>query len=437
MLKASLEFGLALFEGGEFIEHGLDVSAVGDGFHDSGDAGFDGAQFYGEAAALLRDDGILARLAGGVFDLDLADVFRIAEVVDQLLQDGVFNGFAGDEAGITAALEFGVCAGVIVVGEVLFAAGDGLAIHECAAAGTAHEAGEDVAGTGAAGMIFSAGDASFEAASLVEALDGLESLFGDHRLTIIFDDLIAVVKLPQVDAIFEKVAQAAVGGVEAAGRGADLVVGSTLGAHLPGEPGTVPGFGIRNPARNGMGFAAAVGADGDDLTLEAAGRGAGHAAVFADEVAEAASDVGGEVLEEAGVHPVDRGLEKAAVEAVWNLVFHAEDGVPAPAEICLVELRVVNVAGEAGKLPDDDALFLAIGSAEVAHHLLESFAGDGGGTRAGFIFENLGEDVALLDAPGADLFFLLLDGEFLVIASGVAEVGGVAGRVSHFNFSTY
>lgn len=293
---------------------------------------------------------------------------------------------------------------------------DRFAIHQGAALGTTYHARQDVVGCDPAGVIHVLG-AFFQAAGIIQVLHGLEGFFGDHWFDVVGDDLIAIVKFAAVDPVLKEVFDAAVGGVQIPGGNADVRVGCAFFPHLPGKAGTVPGFGIGYPFVDNVGFAIPVRADVDRFTFEAAGRGAGDAAIFADQVAQAAFDIGGEVIQEALVHPVDGGLKETAVEAIWYLVLDAEDLIAAAAEVGFVELGVVDVAGEAGELPDDDALLLGCAGAEVVHHGLESLAGDGGGARAGFVLEDGGEGETFGLAPGANFFFLLLDGEFLFFSA--------------------
>lgn len=103
------------------------------------------------------------------------------------------------------------------------------------------------------------------------------------------------------------------------------------------------------------------------------------------------------------------------------------DCVAAAAEVGAIVLGVVDVAGEAGVFPDNDAGFGAVGIVEMLDHLLEGFTPDDAGAGAGFVDVGMGEDVVVLVAPCLDGVLLLGDGEVLFFAAGVSEVGDEAG----------
>lgn len=93
-------------------------------------------------------------------------------------------------------------------------------------------------------------------------------------------------------------------------------------------------------------------------------------------------------------------------------------------------MGIVEVAGEAGELPDDQASYGKRGFreslAEVVHHLVELVTPGGGGGGEAIAVDAV-DDKVVFDGPAAEFFFLLGDGEFLVFVAGVAEVGDEEG----------
>ena len=63
--------------------------------------------------------------------------------------------------------------------------------------------------------------------------------------------------------------------------------------------------------------------------------------------------------------------------------------------------------------------------AEVTHKGLELVAAYDGGARPGGIDEPGGDGAAVFDSPAFDGLALLVGGEFLAVAAGIAKVGGV------------
>ena len=78
------------------------------------------------------------------------------------------------------------------------------------------------------------------------------------------------------------------------------------------------------------------------------------------------------------VLPVDGGFDEAAHRAVGDGVGDGVDLEAAAPEIGAEELSVVDIAGEAGPGPDDQAVEIAGGGAEEVDHLLEGVAANGG-----------------------------------------------------------
>lgn len=154
---------------------------------------------------------------------------------------------------------------------------------------------------------------------------------------------------------------------------------------------------------------------------------AGDAAILLHQVVHAALGVDAQVLDVALVHPIDHGFHQAAFGAIGNLVVEAEDDIAAPAQIGLVELGIVEIAGEAVVFPEQQAMIAAIRRAKMAEHGFEALTPHRAGSGGGFVFEDLGEGAALFAAPGADGFLLLFEGEILLGAAAIAQVGDQAG----------
>ncbi len=287
--------------------------------------------------------------------------------------------------------------------------------------GADEEAGEDVAGCGAAG-VFEVGGAAGKG-GIVDLLDTVPGGAVDDGLAVVGDDVATVVQLADVDGVGEEVAPGVFAVVEADGVG-DGIIGGAVGAHAEGllDEGCEGGVGY--PAVDDVGLAIAALAKVDGLaTDEAAGGDAGDGAVLLEVVVEAAAYIGGEGLEVAGVGPVDEGFEEAAVEAGGDVILYGLEGVAMTAQEGFVVLGVVEFAGEAGELPEEDVCGRAGGGGEVGDELEEGVTADDAGAGLGFVDVDLVEDEALLGGVDADDGFLLGDGEILIVATAVAEVG--------------
>jgi len=297
-----------------------------------------------------------------------------------------------------------------------------VAVEGCAATPAVGQAAEEEGGVNAAGVAFA------EAGGVVvhDALDGLPGFDGDDGFAVVFVGFAAVFQDADVEFVAEECGVGVEGAVEVE-FGVDLGDGRSGSAHFEGLADEGGEVGVGFPAVACVVGAVAAFADVDGNTTEAAGRGAGDAAVLGNDVTQAALDVGGEVGEELLVHPVEGGFIEAACGALGYLVVEGDDLNAAAAQVGAVELGVVNVAGEAGVFPDDEGFFGGLAAAEMAHHGLEAGAPDSRGAGAGFVAEDAGEGNALGLAPGADFGFLLGKGEFLFFAAAVAQVGGDGG----------
>lgn len=107
---------------------------------------------------------------------------------------------------------------------------------------------------------------------------------------------------------------------------------------------------------NDVGFSIPAGAENEGFgAFETAGWCAADGFVLGDVVFEPAFDICGEVLQEAGVHPVDCGFEEPAVEPLGDGFVEGVDDVSTSSEVGFVVLGVVDFAGEAGEFPDKNA----------------------------------------------------------------------------------
>ena len=207
----------------------------------------------------------------------------------------------------------------------------------------------------------------------------------------------------------------------------DVFDGNPFSAH---EPGLFDGFGecgIYDPAMENVSGSIAALADLDRLTHEPTRRCARHGPVGGEHVLESALDVVAEILEEFAVGKVNDGLIKAAEIVIGNVILDGVHGEAAHTQQGAVVLGIIDVAGKAAVLPEDDAVIEAARIFKVADHGQEAVPADDRGTRAGFIGIDRGEDEVILGAPGDHPLFLLGDGEILFVAAGIAQVGHDAG----------
>lgn len=178
--------------------------------------------------------------------------------------------------------------------------------------------------------------------------------------------------------------------------------------------------GVGVPAVDDAGFAVPVGGDGEGGAFEPFGGRAGDGAVEGDVLMEGAANVGPHVFDVALVGPVDGGFKEAAFGAGGDVVFEGVDFVSPAAQVGFVELGVVDVPGEAGEFPDEQACHLE-SVAEVVDELLEGGAVVGVGGGAG-IPVNAEDGEVVFQRPLDDFDFLLLDGEFLFFVAGITQV---------------
>lgn len=232
-------------------------------------------------------------------------------------------------------------------------------------------------------------------------------------------------QLAVVDGVAEHGAVGA-GVLVQAGAGVDVFVGVAGGAQLEGQAHEGGGGGIGLPAVEGVGVAVAAGADRVGDGLVAGGGHPGGAAVGGDVAGHAAADLTREVFQVLLVFPIDHGFEHAADGAIGDVVDEGVDGEAAAAQVGFVELGVVEIAGEAGVGPQQQA-GLGGAVAEVVDHGIEGGAADGGSAGDGLVLEDAGQGVVVTGGPGLELGFLLGDGLVLQAAAGIAQVGDQGG----------
>ena len=161
-------------------------------------------------------------------------------------------------------------------------------------------------------------------------------------------------ELSQVETVAEEGGIAVFGSIDA-GCPVDFRIGGASCAHFPGLVASIPGFGVRDPAVDDVGATIAPDTDDDWFALEACRWRAAQGTVFFGYVVKTTLDVFTHVFEEAGIHPVDGGFEKAPIDAIRDDIFHAVDGVAATAEVGFVELGVIDITTETGVAPEDQA----------------------------------------------------------------------------------
>ena len=143
-----------------------------------------------------------------------------------------------------------------------------------------------------------------------------------------------------------------------------------------------------------------------------------------DGALETGADRPGQVLGVFGGLIGQERLEQAAFERVGNVIDNGMDGEAAPAQIGDVEGDIVVLASQAGEFPDDHA---GGGRLDGVDHLQKAVTPGSGGARAGGILVPAGDDQAVLSSPGGDLVTLALNGEILLVATAVTQVGSQAG----------
>jgi hypothetical protein len=132
---------------------------------------------------------------------------------------------------------------------------------------------------------------------------------------VIWEGYLAKIEDANIKPVTEHGGETGVGTVKV-GDAVDFGEGATGGAQ--GErlaDGIGEGW-IGGPAVDDVRAAITMGAEFDGDADEAAGRRSADAAVLIDQVMEAAFDINTEILEVAGIHPVDGGFKEAAIEVV-------------------------------------------------------------------------------------------------------------------------
>lgn len=264
---------------------------------------------------------------------------------------------------------------------------------------------------------------------LALGVDGDLLLYGDpgglvdERLAVVVDNQVGETQLADIEGVSEE-CFVGIGGTEQAGFVANLAQGLTSGAHGEGFLDGGNEIGIRDPAVADVGTAVAALADFDGLADEAAWGCARDAAIGEHQVTQAALDVTTEVVEEALVGPVQGGFEENALGAFGQIVGNGDDAVATSAHVSAVELGVVDVAGEAGPAPDDEAGYGCV-MAQVVDHGQEAVSIDGGGTGTGVVAVGFCYGQAMGEGVALDFGELLVGAQLLGFTARITEVGDV------------
>jgi len=113
-----------------------------------------------------------------------------------------------------------------------------------------------------------------------------------------------------------------------------------------------------------------------------------------------------------------------------DVVREEDDGVASPSEVGLEEGIVQPVSGEAFEVPEQDAFGGVRGAAfgtrgvlaAVLDEVVKAIAADDGAARSGLVGKDAHQDQVVSLAVFLSHTALLVDGAFLLVAAGVAEV---------------
>lgn len=216
--------------------------------------------------------------------------------------------------------------------------------------------------------------------------------------------------------------------------GLDLGEREAGGAHAEGAADAGEEGRVGDPAMADAWRAVTAGADVDRLTDEAQGRHARHAAVRRDQVPQAAFYVRRRLPAFFFVADVDEELDDASVLAFRDRVGERMDDDIAVAQQRLVIDGIVEVACEAGVIPEQEAEWAVFRAAGGVDHAVEFVAPDGGAARPGDVDEAPAKLEAVRGAEGFDFGQLLVGGSFLPRTAAIADIrvderaGGEVGR---------
>lgn len=198
---------------------------------------------------------------------------------------------------------------------------------------------------------------------------------------------------------------------------------------MEGEADAGDEGGVWNPAVI-LAFKPCAGVDGDDgFALEATRRDTWHGAL-GDDGADAIFGVDGGLTTLFLVGDVDQEFDEAPVGSLGDMVGEGVDDDAAFAEEGFVVGGVVEVAGEAGVVPDEEGCGAFGFVAGVGDEAVEVVTPCSGASRFGGVFVDAAQGEVVPGAVFFDGFELARNGAVLSFAAAVAQVGvydGVGG----------
>ena len=414
---------LFIFEGGKSTEEGFAVAAAfGDGV---GHILNLAAKFFefllGEFA--LGEELVLFFVLGELLGAEeLDELFGMGKLGLQLIEDACFEGGGGQAREVAIAAAHLAGTGVGGVGFAIALVG-GVDVEWGATAGAEEQATEEVVAGLTAGMGEGiGGDVALVGVAVLDELDLIPDLAGDNGAAVVFDGEVAEFENAEVEPVVEEGAVGVEGAVEAGG-GVDLEQGFARGAHFEGLADSGDELGVGDPAVGDVGGAVAALANVDGFALEADRRDARDAAVLQDEVAQASAGVGGGLTALLFVGDIDEEFDDAAVLALGDGVGEGVDGDLSITEEGFVVDGVIEVAGKAGVVPEQETMRSLDGGTVEIEHAVEVFTPDGGTARAGHVDKVVTQDQAVGGAIGLDLDQLLFGGLILARATTIAAIG--------------
>ena len=215
-------------------------------------------------------------------------------------------------------------------------------------------------------------------------LDGVPGGHVDDGVAVVFDDEVAELEDADVELVGEEGFVGADACVEF-GLFVDVCECCALGFELEGKLEAWHEVWVWDPAMGGVGGAVSSYPNLYRLSFESAGGCAWDASVFEDEFAEAALGVGGGLAAFFFVGDVYEEFDDASVLAFGDGVGEGVDEDVSVAEEGFVVDGVVEVAGEAGVVPEEETTWPSVGMAVAVDHGVEGVAACGGAARAGFV----------------------------------------------------
>lgn len=255
-----------------------------------------------------------------------------------------------------------------------------------------------------------------------DLLDCLPRFEINDGFAVAFDDEVAEFEDADVDAVGEEGFVGVEGGVEARGF-VNVLEGGASGAHFKSLFDAVFEFGVGVPTVGYVVGAVAALSDLYGRALEAHRRRARHTSVFLNEVAESAFGIGRGLSSFFFVGHIYEEFDDATVVAFGDLVVEGVDEDLVGADEGFVVDGVVEVAGEAGVVPEDERVGALVGDAVVVDHAVEVVASCGGAAAFGFVAKVVTEGEPVFVAECLNFGELLIGGLILASAATVATVG--------------